>query len=68
MDWVHDLGLTGPFDKPNSIKAFTCLFVSDASLHICIFSFGISWTAQNRCGFEGKGEIWVEDILNLGVS
>ncbi|KDO54271.1 hypothetical protein CISIN_1g007945mg [Citrus sinensis] len=22
----------------------------------------------NRCGFEGKGEIWVEDILNLGVS
>lgn len=23
---------------------------------------------QNRCGFEGKGEIWVGDILNLGVS
>lgn len=23
---------------------------------------------QNRCGFEGKGEIWVNDILNLGVS
>ncbi|XP_059661869.1 uncharacterized protein LOC132307968 [Cornus florida] len=22
----------------------------------------------NRCGFEGKGEIWVEDVLNLGVS
>ncbi|EPS63332.1 hypothetical protein M569_11454, partial [Genlisea aurea] len=22
----------------------------------------------NRCGFEGKGEIWVTDILNLGVS
>ncbi|XP_047310548.1 uncharacterized protein LOC124914110 isoform X2 [Impatiens glandulifera] len=22
----------------------------------------------NRCGFDGKGEIWVEDILNLGVS
>ncbi|PKU87831.1 hypothetical protein MA16_Dca021177 [Dendrobium catenatum] len=22
----------------------------------------------NRCGFEKKGEIWVEDILNLGVS
>ncbi|CAN0897049.1 hypothetical protein LINGRAHAP2_LOCUS18888 [Linum grandiflorum] len=22
----------------------------------------------NRCGFEDKGEIWVEDILNLGVS
>ncbi|KAK2988662.1 hypothetical protein RJ640_026089 [Escallonia rubra] len=22
----------------------------------------------NRCGFERKGEIWVEDILNLGVS
>ncbi|KAL6135211.1 hypothetical protein ACLB2K_067439 [Fragaria x ananassa] len=22
----------------------------------------------NRCGFEGKGDIWVEDILNLGVS
>ncbi|CAK9316201.1 unnamed protein product [Citrullus colocynthis] len=22
----------------------------------------------NRCAFEGKGEIWVEDILNLGVS
>ncbi|CAA6661411.1 unnamed protein product [Spirodela intermedia] len=21
----------------------------------------------NRCGFEGKGEIWVEDVLNLGV-
>ncbi|KAF4382694.1 hypothetical protein F8388_015522 [Cannabis sativa] len=21
----------------------------------------------NRCGFEGKGEIWVEDILNLGI-
>ncbi|KAL4184944.1 hypothetical protein AMTRI_Chr10g3570 [Amborella trichopoda] len=21
----------------------------------------------NRCGFEGKGDIWVEDILNLGV-
>ncbi|KAF2284898.1 hypothetical protein GH714_032155 [Hevea brasiliensis] len=21
----------------------------------------------NRCGFEDKGEIWVEDILNLGV-
>ncbi|KAM7276282.1 hypothetical protein ACFE04_018148 [Oxalis oulophora] len=22
----------------------------------------------NRCGFESKGEIWVEDILNLGIS
>nr|XP_016448305.1 PREDICTED: uncharacterized protein LOC107773393 isoform X1 [Nicotiana tabacum] len=22
----------------------------------------------NRCGFEGKGDIWVQDILNLGVS
>ncbi|XP_022859436.1 uncharacterized protein LOC111380178 [Olea europaea var. sylvestris] len=22
----------------------------------------------NRCGFEGRGEIWVRDILNLGVS
>ncbi|KAF7815389.1 lycopene beta/epsilon cyclase [Senna tora] len=22
----------------------------------------------NRCGFQGKGDIWVEDILNLGVS
>ncbi|KAJ7964815.1 Lycopene beta/epsilon cyclase [Quillaja saponaria] len=22
----------------------------------------------NRCGFQEKGEIWVEDILNLGVS
>ncbi|KAK9733412.1 hypothetical protein RND81_04G066700 [Saponaria officinalis] len=22
----------------------------------------------NRCGFEGKGEIWTEDILNLGIS
>ncbi|XP_024033030.1 uncharacterized protein LOC21387584 isoform X1 [Morus notabilis] len=22
----------------------------------------------NRCGFGGKGEIWVEDILNLGIS
>ncbi|GAB2285250.1 hypothetical protein Dimus_019704 [Dionaea muscipula] len=22
----------------------------------------------NRCGFEGKGEIWVEDILNLAIS
>ncbi|KAK1416666.1 hypothetical protein QVD17_25781 [Tagetes erecta] len=22
----------------------------------------------NRCGFESKGEIWVSDILNLGVS
>ncbi|EOX93300.1 Lycopene beta/epsilon cyclase protein isoform 3 [Theobroma cacao] len=22
----------------------------------------------NRCGFENKGEIWVEDILNLGIS
>ncbi|KAK1289419.1 hypothetical protein QJS10_CPB18g00812 [Acorus calamus] len=22
----------------------------------------------NRCGFEGKGDIWVEDILNLGIS
>uniref|UniRef100_A0A9I9DIM8 Uncharacterized protein n=1 Tax=Cucumis melo TaxID=3656 RepID=A0A9I9DIM8_CUCME len=22
----------------------------------------------NRCAFEGKGEIWVENILNLGVS
>ncbi|KAH6796019.1 hypothetical protein C2S51_037005 [Perilla frutescens var. frutescens] len=22
----------------------------------------------NRCGFEGKGEIWVNDILNLGIS
>nr|QTZ19486.1 lycopene [Bixa orellana] len=22
----------------------------------------------NRCGFENKGEVWVEDILNLGVS
>ncbi|KAK4758981.1 hypothetical protein SAY87_020282 [Trapa incisa] len=21
----------------------------------------------NRCGFEGRGEIWVEDILNLGI-
>lgn len=30
--------------------------------------FWHSMNAQNRCGFEGKGEIWVEDILNLGVS
>eukprot|EP00268_Persea_americana_P027018 TRINITY_DN26543_c0_g2_i11.p1 TRINITY_DN26543_c0_g2~~TRINITY_DN26543_c0_g2_i11.p1 ORF type:complete len:591 (+),score=101.73 TRINITY_DN26543_c0_g2_i11:118-1890(+) len=22
----------------------------------------------NRCGFEGKGDVWVKDILNLGVS
>eukprot|EP00252_Welwitschia_mirabilis_P000908 TRINITY_DN10900_c0_g1_i3.p1 TRINITY_DN10900_c0_g1~~TRINITY_DN10900_c0_g1_i3.p1 ORF type:complete len:620 (+),score=92.88 TRINITY_DN10900_c0_g1_i3:240-1862(+) len=22
----------------------------------------------NRCGFNGKGEVWVKDILNLGVS
>ncbi|XP_077224227.1 lycopene beta/epsilon cyclase protein isoform X2 [Tasmannia lanceolata] len=22
----------------------------------------------NRCGFEGKADVWVEDILNLGVS
>lgn len=22
----------------------------------------------NRCGFKGRGEVWVEDILNLGVS
>uniref|UniRef100_A0A0A9CN43 Uncharacterized protein n=1 Tax=Arundo donax TaxID=35708 RepID=A0A0A9CN43_ARUDO len=22
----------------------------------------------NRCGFENKGEIWVENILNLGIS
>lgn len=22
----------------------------------------------NRCGFQGKGDVWVEDILNLGVS
>ncbi|XP_010683954.2 uncharacterized protein LOC104898558 [Beta vulgaris subsp. vulgaris] len=22
----------------------------------------------NRCGFEEKGEIWVEDILNIGIS
>ncbi|KAF3443431.1 hypothetical protein FNV43_RR13113 [Rhamnella rubrinervis] len=22
----------------------------------------------NRCGFQGKGDIWVEDILNLGIS
>ncbi|WVZ92917.1 hypothetical protein U9M48_038947 [Paspalum notatum var. saurae] len=22
----------------------------------------------NRCGFEGRGEIWVDNILNLGVS
>ncbi|KAL5571241.1 hypothetical protein UlMin_020838 [Ulmus minor] len=22
----------------------------------------------NRCGFEGKGDIWVENILNLGIS
>ncbi|KAJ9537623.1 hypothetical protein OSB04_030356, partial [Centaurea solstitialis] len=26
------------------------------------------WFAGNRCGFERKGEIWVENILNLGVS
>ena len=23
---------------------------------------------QSRCGLKGRGEIWVEDILNLGVS
>ncbi|CAI9090056.1 OLC1v1024745C1 [Oldenlandia corymbosa var. corymbosa] len=27
-----------------------------------------SFFNPNRCGFESKGEIWVEDILNLGVS
>ncbi|KAL0319899.1 UNVERIFIED_CONTAM: hypothetical protein Sradi_5251400 [Sesamum radiatum] len=31
--------------------------------HITAASFN-----PNRCGFEGKGEIWVNDILNLGVS
>jgi hypothetical protein len=30
--------------------------------------FKISLNVQNRCGFEDKGEIWVKDILNLGVS
>ena len=23
---------------------------------------------QNRCGFEEKGDIWVKDILNIGIS
>ncbi|KAL0327997.1 UNVERIFIED_CONTAM: hypothetical protein Scaly_2232300 [Sesamum calycinum] len=31
--------------------------------HITAASFN-----PNRCGFEGKGDIWVNDILNLGVS
>ncbi|XP_075479804.1 uncharacterized protein LOC142520631 isoform X2 [Primulina tabacum] len=31
--------------------------------HVTTASFN-----PNRCGFEGKGEIWVNDILNLGVS
>ncbi|PIN18708.1 Lycopene beta-cyclase [Handroanthus impetiginosus] len=31
--------------------------------HVTAASFN-----PNRCGFEGKGEIWVNDILNLGVS
>lgn len=31
-------------------------------------TFSVSWIVQNRCGFEGKGDIWVEDILNLGIS
>ncbi|KAI3465616.1 hypothetical protein Pfo_022279 [Paulownia fortunei] len=30
--------------------------------HVTAASFN-----PNRCGFEGKGEIWVNDILNLGV-
>ncbi|KZV34438.1 hypothetical protein F511_23412 [Dorcoceras hygrometricum] len=31
--------------------------------HVIAASFN-----PNRCGFEGKGDIWVTDILNLGVS
>ncbi|CAA0825071.1 Lycopene beta/epsilon cyclase protein [Striga hermonthica] len=31
--------------------------------HVTAASFN-----PNRCGFEGKGEIWVNDILNLGIS
>ncbi|XP_075479803.1 uncharacterized protein LOC142520631 isoform X1 [Primulina tabacum] len=34
--------------------------------HVTTASFNPVWS--QICGFEGKGEIWVNDILNLGVS
>lgn len=44
----------------------TCVFCfCPVLIHYNIF---FSQFLQNRCGFEEKGEIWVEDILNLGVS
>jgi hypothetical protein len=32
------------------------------------FPFNFFLSVQNRCGFEDKGEIWVENILHLGIS
>ncbi|XP_051117086.1 uncharacterized protein LOC127241875 isoform X2 [Andrographis paniculata] len=39
------------------------VLTEDDIYHITANSFN-----PNRCGFEGKGDIWVNDILNLGIS
>ncbi|CAI9774483.1 unnamed protein product [Fraxinus pennsylvanica] len=39
------------------------ILAEDDINHVTSSSFN-----PNRCGFEGRGEIWVHDILNLGVS
>jgi hypothetical protein len=35
---------------------------------IYLFIYLFIFAVQNRCGFEDKGEIWVENILHLGIS
>ena len=60
-----DFNPVRPFRSQIDIKYYFCFIMPCClSIHFFLFFFAV----QNRCGFEDKGEIWVENILNLGIS
>jgi len=61
-----DFNPVRPFRSQIDIKYYFCLII--LFVYRLTFSFYFFFVVQNRCGFEDKGDIWVENILNLGIS
>ena len=59
-----DFNPVRPFRSQIDIKYYFCLII----LFVYRLTFSFFFAVQNRCGFEDKGDIWVENILNLGIS
>ena len=59
-----DFNPVRPFRSQIDIKYYFCLII----LVVYRLTFSFFFAVQNRCGFEDKGDIWVENILNLGIS